>query len=241
MNQRAGDAERIAPEVLDELGRLEKAATPGPRFYGETLLAALRNAAPALISAARESLTQRERIAELEERLIGATSAADANAAAVDHFKNLSETRLVARNVFQQRAEDAEKRLAVYNSSGFADADALAEKFLTLTQKLAEAERRLLDQEDAEAAVCPEDVGFAEYIKVLQARLAEAERERDEEKALLNFHDKHPRSVGYGEGYCGATGGWFWSDDNHAHHDAEDLRAAIRAARAAQGGTDAAQ
>lgn len=34
--------------------------------------------------------------------------------------------------------------------------------------------------EEREAAVCPEDIGFDEYIRTLQSRLAQVEKERDD-------------------------------------------------------------
>lgn len=43
----------------------------------------------------------------------------------------MTDDREIAR--WKHRAETAEARLAVYNSGGFADADALAAQFITLT------------------------------------------------------------------------------------------------------------
>lgn len=42
---------------------------------------------------------------------------------------------------------------------------------------------RCLTYESAEASVCPEDVGFVEYIGSLRARIAELKQERDEARS----------------------------------------------------------
>lgn len=49
----------------------------------------------------------------------------------------------------------------------------------TLQQRLTEANDFNNDVVEREAAVCPEDVGFDEYIRTLQSRLAQVEKERD--------------------------------------------------------------
>lgn len=47
-------------------------------------------------------------------------------------------------------------------------------------EALAELKRWQMDVEEREAAVCPEDVGFDEYIRRLEANLKQAVAERDE-------------------------------------------------------------
>lgn len=47
--------------------------------------------------------------------------------------------------------------------------------------------QREMDQENAEASVCPEDIGFVEYIGSLKSALDRAQRERD---ALSQSHDE---------------------------------------------------
>jgi hypothetical protein len=46
-----------------------------------------------------------------------------------------------------------------------------------LREEIARLTAQINEHEEAEAAVCPEDVGCIEYIKTLTARLAEVERE----------------------------------------------------------------
>lgn len=49
-----------------------------------------------------------------------------------------------------------------------------------LQERLAQANEFNDDVVEREAAVCPEDVGFDEYIRSLQSRLSEVEQERDD-------------------------------------------------------------
>jgi hypothetical protein len=236
------DAERIAPEVLDELERLEKAAeTPVPQEYDEparvsltfdhdhnvfpplaapgeyqvggptavfshpvdaALYVALRNATPALISAARENLAQRERIAELEGE-VGRLQQVDSERqdacyrSGYDDAKATEESLRQLAGVEQALDDEISVRDQIIAVLSRLDDGALvsegpvemAERIVATTEKkIADVERRLLDQESAEAAVCPEDVGFAEYIKVLEARLADAEQARD--RAIFAFSEQ---------------------------------------------------
>jgi hypothetical protein len=183
--QRAGDAERITLEALDELERLEKAATPGPwsggsrsgmdhvwfDVYGADddadeilsaegtatlsachpsghdrlkedqvrrlslvqFVAALRNCAPALISAARENLTQRERIAELEAEVarraetIRELTAGEVSAA--EYCCGEVKQQLCAENAALTRklAEVGRERNELQQRAGLPDARTLAE------------------------------------------------------------------------------------------------------------------
>src|SRR6185312_8510358 len=49
--------------------------------------------------------------------------------------------------------------------------------------------QREMDHENAEASVCPEDVGFVEYIGSLKSALDRAQRERDEWKSTVEAFD----------------------------------------------------
>ncbi len=53
----------------------------------------------------------------------------------------------------------------------------LVEELLQLQAQLAAAKKQLLEYEQAEAAVCPEDVGVKEYVGLLKAELATAKEE----------------------------------------------------------------
>lgn len=61
-----------------------------------------------------------------------------------------------------------------------------------LRAKLAAAEQREREREEADAAVCPEDVGPHELIAVLRKQLAAAERERDEWRKKTLDCEHHP-------------------------------------------------
>jgi hypothetical protein len=62
---------------------------------------------------------------------------------------------------------------SVTTMQGLRDELALAQEQITrLERELAEARAQVLDWENREAAICPEDVGFEELIRVLQSKLA---------------------------------------------------------------------
>ncbi len=54
---------------------------------------------------------------------------------------------------------------------------AAARELERLTKQLATANNKILDYEQTEAAVCPEDMGAPEYIKFLKKQLAASEKE----------------------------------------------------------------
>jgi len=61
-----------------------------------------------------------------------------------------------------------------------ADVCRLADDRERLLAENAAFRQREMDHENAEASVCPEDVGFVEYIGSLKSALDKAQRERDE-------------------------------------------------------------
>ena len=62
---------------------------------------------------------------------------------------------------------------SVTTMQGLRDELALAQEQITrLERELAEARAQVLDWENREAAICPEDVGFEELLHVLQSKLA---------------------------------------------------------------------
>jgi hypothetical protein len=125
--------ERITPEALDELERqLGSLGDPGrPNWI--PVWHALRNSAPALISAARENLTQRERIAELEAEVarraetIRELTAGEVSAA--EYCCGEVKQQLCAENAALTRklAEVGRERNELQQRAGLPDARTLAE------------------------------------------------------------------------------------------------------------------
>ena len=87
--------------------------------------------------------------------------------------------------------EMPEEVFAILSNAAKADEVGMASEYdtavLTLASLYHDALRdnaafrqREMDHENAEASVCPEDVGFVEYIGSLKSALDKAQRERDE-------------------------------------------------------------
>ena len=81
--------------------------------------------------------------------------------------------------------------------------------------QLAEAKKQLLDYEQTEAAICPEDVGIVEYVKSIKSQLATAgkaidflNKENKELKEQLTAEQEKNRWIPVGQEPPSAVNGW---------------------------------
>jgi hypothetical protein len=148
----------------------------------------------------------------------------------------------------EQRAESAESRVAEleHEADRWRTAhDAIlaeAERMVTEAQQCAREAVEAAERELKEARTALIDIG-PYFIRdcarlvgleddalpdVVMRELQEARRDTKR----LNFWEANPRAVTHSTGYRGAKDSWVWRDQSsYAHFDADELRAAIDAAR----------
>lgn len=96
-----------------------------------------------------------------------------------------------------QMVTDMQAQLSRCSSTGMAyrvkwhDVKEIIATIQTLQERLAEAKKWQMSVEEREAAVCPEDVGFDEYIRTLRSHWLQAEHQRNE--ALDQCTELHQR------------------------------------------------
>lgn len=96
-----------------------------------------------------------------------------------------TEPQVISEEQIAQHVAEMQTQLDACAQKGHAyrmrwrDVKAIIKIITTLQERLAQANNFNNDIVEREAAVCPEDVGFDEFIRSLQSRLSEVEKERD--------------------------------------------------------------